>query len=134
MTIETSTMHLDDTIDIRDIIERIEELESLRDDHEAEPDGGHWSDEDAQELQLLTDIMDELKGYGGDEQWRGDWYPVTLICESYFREYCIDLCHDIGVVPRDLPDYIEIDWEATARNLIVDYSSVDVDGSTYFYR
>ena len=40
MTIETSTMHMDDIIDVRDIIERIEELESLKDDHEAEPDGG----------------------------------------------------------------------------------------------
>src|SRR5574343_1260615 len=134
MTIETSTMHMDDIIDVRDIIERIEELESLKDDHEAEPDGGHWSDEDAQELRTLTDIMDDLKGYGGDEQWRGDWYPVTLIRESYFADYCQDLVIDCGGLPASIPDYLVIDWEATARNLKVDYSEVEIDGVTFFYR
>ena len=134
MTIETSTMHMDDIIDVRDIIERIEELESLKDDHESEPDGGHWSDEDAQELQTLTDIMDDLKGYGGDEQWRGDWYPLTLIRESYFADYCQDLVIDCGGLPASIPDYLVIDWEATSRNLKVDYSEVEIDGVTFFYR
>lgn len=132
MTIETSSMHLDDIIDVRDIIERIEELENLKDDHEAEPDGGHWSDEDAQELRTLTDIMDELKGYGGDEQWRGDWYPLTLIRESHFTDYAEELvsdCYDLK-----LPDFVHVDWEATARDVKVDYSTVEIDGITYFYR
>ena len=123
-----------DIIDVRDIIERVEELESLKDDHQADPDGGHWSDEDAQELQTLTDIMDELKGYGGDEQWRGDWYPVTLIRESYFVDYVQELLEDCGEIPRNLPHYIHIDWEATAREVKVDYSEVTIDGATYFYR
>lgn len=133
MTIETNTMHTDDIIDVRDIIERIEELESLKDDHEAEPDGGHWSDEDAQELQTLTDIMDDLKGYGGDEQWRGDWYPVTLIRESYFTDYAEELvrdCYDL----KGLPDFVHVDWEATAREVQIDYSTVEIDGVTFFYR
>lgn len=132
MTIETSIMHMDDIIDVRDIIERIEELESLKDDHEAEPDGGHWSDEDAQELRTLTDIMDDLKGYGGDEQWRGDWYPVTLIRESYFTDYTEELvcdCYDLK-----LPPFVHVDWEATAREVQVDYSTVEIDGVTFFYR
>ena len=133
MTIDTSTMHMDDIIDVRDIIERIAELESLKDDHEAEPDGGHWSDEDAQELRTLTDIMDDLKGYGGDEQWRGDWYPVTLIRESYFTDYAEELvrdCYDL----KGLPDFVHIDWEATAREVQIDYSTVEIDGVTFFYR
>lgn len=123
-----------DIIDVRDIIARIEELESLKDDHEAEPDGGHWSDEDAQELQTLTAIMEDLKGYGGDEQWRGDWYPITLIRETYFPDYVQELLEDCGEIPRDLPHYIHIDWEATARDVKVDYGSVTVDGVEYLYR
>ena len=132
MTIETSTMHLDDIIDVRDIIERIEELESSKDDHEAEPDGGHWSDEEAQELQTLTDIMDELKGCSGDKQWRGDWYPVTLIRESHFEEAMDELVEDCFEVPKDLPLFITItiDYEALRQ----DYSTVEIDGVTYFYR
>lgn len=123
-----------DVIDTRDIIARVEELESLKDDHEADPDGGHWSDEDAQELRTLIDIMDDLKGYGGDEQWRGDWYPLTLIRESYFADYCQDLVIDCGGLPASIPDYLVIDWEATSRNLKVDYSEVEIDGVTFFYR
>lgn len=123
-----------DIIDVRDIIARVEELESLKDDHEADPDGGHWSDEDAQELRTLIDIMDDLKGYGGDEQWRGDWYPLTLIRESYFVDYVQELLEDCGEIPRNLPHYIHIDWEVTAREVKVDYSEVTIDGVTYFYR
>ena len=123
-----------DIIDVRDIIARIEELESLKDDHEAEPDGGHWSDEDAQELQTLIDIMDDLKGYGGDEQWRGDWYPLTLIAESYFTQYAEELLIDCGTLPSDLPIWVHIDWEATAREVKHDYSTVQIDGVEYLYR
>lgn len=117
-----------DVIDVRDIIERVEELENEVADTEAQ----EWANRD--EYAELTAILEELCGYGGDEQWRGDWYPVTLIAESYFTEYCQELVSDIGDMPRNIPDYIEIDWEATARNLKVDYSEVEVNGFTYFYR
>lgn len=123
-----------DVIDLRDLIERVEELEGLLGNEEGTDEGWQGTDAEWDELAALQVILSELKGYGGDEQWRGDWYPVTLIRESYFTEYCQDLCADIGAVPRDLPAYIEIDWEATARNLMVDYSTVEIDGVTYFYR
>lgn len=117
-----------DVIDVRDIIERVEKLDAELQQNYTLP-----ADE-RKEFATLTAILEELQGNGGDEQWRGDWYPVTLIRESYFTDYCQELCEDIGDLPRDLPSYIEIDWEATARNLAVDYSEVDVDGVTYFYR
>jgi hypothetical protein len=86
------------------------------------------------ELAQLRALLDELKGYGGDEQWRGDWYPVTLIDDCYFIEYTQDLLADCGTIPRDLPAWVEIDWERTARNIREDYSAVEVDGRTYWYR
>lgn len=122
-----------DIIDTRDIIARVEDLKSLKDDHETDPEGGHWSDEDAQDLDTLTAILDDLKGYGGDEQWRGDWYPLTLINESHFVDYCQDLvcdCYDL----KGIPTFVHIDWEATSREMRVDYSEVTIDGVTYFYR
>jgi hypothetical protein len=139
MTIDITTLNGEDIIDVRDIIERIEELESDRDDYmgEAAFTDPTWASKEPEafaELAQLTAIMEDMKGYGGDEQWRGDWYPVTLIRESYFTDYCQELCEDIGAVPRDFPVYIEIDWEATARNFMVDYSTVEIDGVTYFYR
>lgn len=114
---------MQDIIDVRDIIERYEELE-------AEPDGLP----DAEERCALAALLDDLKGNGGDEQWRGDWYPVTLIRESYFTDYTRELCEDCGYIPKDFPHWIEIDWEATSRNVLVDYSSTEIDGVTYYYR
>jgi hypothetical protein len=119
-----------DIIDIRDIIERIEELNCLVDEI------GEGSC--IEEWKILTGIMAELAGNGGDEQWRGDWYPLTLIRDHHFVDHCRELCEDIGAVPRDLPAYIAIDWDETARNLMVDYSSVEIPCNnrwvSYFYR
>jgi antirestriction protein len=120
----------DDVIDVRDIIERIEELEELIEGEGCE----EACNEYREELTLLSNIMEEMKGYGGDEQWRGDWYPLTLIRESYFTDYVQEMLEDCGEIPKDLPHYIHIDWQATARDVQVDYTPIDVDGATYFYR
>lgn len=114
----------EDVLDVRDIIERFEELESNEDRDEY----------DEQEFKSLQSLLDDLCGNGGDEQWKGDWYPITLIREDYFEEYCEELVSDIGDLPREIPSYIEIDWKATAENIKVDYFSVDFDGVTYWTR
>ena len=119
-----------DTIDVREIISRFEELESQS--HEWKDDE---SDADAwHELNTLKAILEELKGQGGDEQWQGDWYPVTLISEIYFVEYAQELCEECGDISENFPSYIVIDWEMTARNIQMDYSSVEIDGLTYYFR
>jgi hypothetical protein len=133
-----------DVIDVRDVIARIEELENERDDYMAPNRDGHmtmigadWAADnaaEAAELAQLQAIMDELKGYGGDEQWRGDWYPVTLVDDAYFVDYVTDLVVECGDITRDWPHYVVVDWRATARNIQTDYSSVEVDGRTYWYR
>ena len=117
-----------ETIDVRDIIARVEELESEMPDGD---DARNW--EDVDEFSTLTAILEELKGSGGDEQWRGDWYPVTLIAESYFVDFARELVCEVENL-GDLPHYVEIDWEATARNVAMDYSIVEVDGFEYLYR
>ena len=124
-----------DTIDTRDIIARFEELEQLQSNHQADPTGGHFSDEDALELASLTELLAELDGMGGDEQWRGDWYPVLLVCDNYFQTYAQELAIDIGAM-RDDPQwpYNCIDWEEAAQELQSDYSSVEVNGFTYWTR
>ncbi|EIP87405.1 hypothetical protein A33K_15424 [Burkholderia humptydooensis MSMB43] len=79
-------------------------------------------------------MLDDLAGYGGDEQWEGRWYPVTLVRDSYFEDYARELVEDIGDLPKGLPAYIEVDWAATARNIRADYSSVEFDDVTFWYR
>lgn len=125
----------DDVIDSRDVIERIEELQGERDSYEGpdgEPSAGEWAAEnsdDADELAALEALQEEAEDYCPD--WR---YGATLIRESYFTEYCKELLKDIGDLPKDIPNYIVIDWEATADNIRVDYTEVDFDGETYLVR
>lgn len=115
-----------DVIDVRDIIECVE---SLDDDVHLNGEGDHIA-----ECNALHVILYNLSGNGGDEQWRGDWYPLELVRDSYFQEYAQELCENIGDVPKNLPSYIQIDWEATARNIRTDYTATDINGVTYWYR
>lgn len=135
----------EDVLDVRDITARFEELEESRDAFQSENEleeyrgeensAEKWKEwEDESEYNNLKDLLEDLKGNGGDEQWRGDWYPLTLIQDDYFVDYCEELVKDIGELPRDIPSYIVIDWKETAENLKVDYFSVDFDGETYWTR
>jgi hypothetical protein len=110
------------TISVRDLIDRFEELE------DSEYEG------DTLERTEILAILEDLREEGGDEQWRGAWYPAVLIADEYFIEHCQDLLYDCGTIPSDLPSWIEIDWQATARNMRADYSSIDLDGGYYWYR
>jgi hypothetical protein len=122
-----------DIVGVRDIIDRVEEIEDAAGDT-ADPEWKAANPDDAEELAKLWDILNNLAGYGGDEQFRGDWYPGTLIRDSYFEDYCRDMLEDCGYIPRDLPEWIELDYEATALNMRVDYASIDIDDVTYWYR
>ncbi len=81
-----------------------------------------------EELHSLKKLAEQLEGYG-------DWeHGETLIRKSYFVEYVEDLLKDCGDLPKDIPWYISIDWEATARNLKIDYTEASFDGVTYYMR
>lgn len=128
---QTTTLDLSaDVIDVRDIIARVEELETIIGDSlDAESVQMAMS-----EHQDFTALLGELAGNGGDVQWHGDWYPVTLVRDFYFTDYARELLEDCGDIPRNLPHYIAIDWDATARNIRVDYQPIEINGSTYWYR
>ena len=117
-----------DVIDVRDIIKQFEELEEQQ-------DAGAYTEAPDCELSELRKLLADLDGAGGDEQWRGDWYPVTLIRDSYFKEYAQELAQDIGAVDANAtwPNNC-IDWEYAARELRHDYTGVDVAGVTYWTR
>lgn len=142
----------DDVIDSRNIIERIEELQSdrlaleealeeaesalLEDDteenrlivDEARADLTAWDNsDDAEELKILEKLAEDAHGYNLD--WE---HGIVLIHESHFVEYTKATIIECGYISRDTPDWIVIDWEETAENVKVDYTEVDFDGETYF--
>lgn len=83
-----------------------------------------------------ADELGPLKAFAAEfEDYCPDWnHGVTLIRESYFTEYAEELVKDIGDLPKDIPGYLVIDWDATAENLKVDYTEGDFGGVTYFAR
>ena len=109
----------EDVIDSRDVIGRIEELQGL----------DSRSKEEDEELNSLESLANEASGYAPD--WE---YGEALIRESYFTEYAIDMLKDCGDLPDNIPWYIEIDEEATASNIMQDYTAVDFDSVTYYIR
>jgi hypothetical protein len=126
-----------DLIDVRDIIARVEHLEQLRQPGPVDLGDDNETDQDDlfAELKILETVLADLAGNGGDKQWRGDWYPVGLIRDSYFEDYAREFAEDIGAIKGDLGwPYDCIDWEKAARELQMDYSSFEFDGVTFWYR
>lgn len=110
-----------DILDIRDLIESYEsQLET---------------NNDRDEFQEIHELLESLKGCGGDYQWRGDWYPLTLINDDNMEEYAQELADDIGAINKDAVWPCNcIDWKEATRELKVDYNTVKYNGETYWYR
>jgi hypothetical protein len=115
----------DDVIDSRDVIARIEELEALEGDDENPMD-----ESDIAELKALRSLQDDAEGYS--EDWK---YGATLIRDSYFKNYAMELAEEIGAIDKDAkwPNTC-IDWDQAARELQMDYTSVTFDGVDYWIR
>lgn len=129
MTSETQPIDTsNDLIDSRDIIARIAELSDQRDDWTGSQADWLATDE-GHELEALETLAGEAEGYADD--WH---HGVTLIRDTYFVEYVQDLLVDCGTIPSNLPSWVELDWEATAKNVQVDYTAVELDGITYWVR
>ena len=128
-----------DVIDVRDIIARVLELRDERDEYNEKmgsPDA--WDgvpDGEPEELGMLEGILSELAGYGGDEEFDGDWYPITLIADNYFQEYARDFAEDCGMVDTSARWPMNcIDWEKAAWELQTDYSNILIHHHAYWYR
>ena len=109
-----------DVLDSRDVIERCEELAGMD-----ERDG-----EEEAEYEALKALCEEAAGYSLD--WT---YGVTLIRDTYFVDYARELAEDLGLIDKNASwPATCIDWERAARELRMDYTSVEFDDVTYWVR
>ncbi|RPJ30102.1 MAG: hypothetical protein EHM17_00370 [Verrucomicrobiaceae bacterium] len=134
---------MSDYLNVDELRDRVSELEDERDQfldetcEEAGIDEDHddynnlreetaevWEKQqpEGQEYAKLIDIIEEV----GSADF--------LIHESHFSDHVREMLEDGGDVPKKLAWYIEIDWEATAENIRSDYSTIEIDGQTYYYR
>jgi hypothetical protein len=133
-----------DVIDSRDIVERIEELESMQEDFQLDNDlqpyagegmneeekWNEWEETDEwEELKILLELQEQCEGYC---DWRDG---ATLVRDTYAQQYAQQLAEDIGAIPSDLSwPCTCIDWEDATDELLQDYTSVDYDGVAYWVR
>lgn len=138
--------NMDDVIDSRDVIERIEELQGERDAFVDEVGADSerndvqtadarltWAEQnpdEAAELAALEALAEEASAYAADWQ-----HGETLIRDSYFKEYAQELAEDIGAINANAswPNNC-IDWDQAARELQMDYTSVNFDNVIYWVR
>lgn len=114
----------DNVIDSRDIIERIEDLESREDYPEDEEDS--LDAEEREELCILREIQDNASS-----EW---FYGETLIHENYFVDYIREFVQEVGYLPDNMPEWLtnNLDWDGIANDLQSDYRDVDLNGETYW--
>lgn len=122
----TEITNTQNTLDSRDIQERIDELTELK---ERLADEGDPMNEDEQdELDKLVSFKDEVDS----SEWNDG---IQFISEDYFEDYAKEFAEDIGAIGRDMQWPANcIDWEAAADVLRMDYNQADFDGQAYLYR
>lgn len=129
-----------DTIDSRDVIARIEHLETELDDawSGVSDDFSAWVHEMADnDVGTLQDAAREYLALytlqASAECYAPDWeHGAQLIRDSYFEEAMDDLVADCYETPKDLPSFMTITLDYDL--LRTDYTEVDFGGVTYLIR
>ena len=108
---------MSDILDSRDLLEELKTLD--------EEDSY-----DKERIEMIDDLKEEV---GKDNFEMG----VTFIRENYWVQYCEDLAYDCGYMDRqddNNPLQYHIDWQGWADAVEMDYSQIDFDGDTYYWR
>lgn len=136
-----------DVLDLRDLAERAEELETLFADPEEET-----GEEERQEyndlLSLARDLVGTFEGPVSETLREYGENEPTMIHEGYWVTYAEELANDLGMLDvttgdhphmygpsrRKVADewpFRHIDWQAAAEELAQDYDTVTYAGETY---
>jgi hypothetical protein len=112
------------SIDTRDVLERIEWLAG-------EVESGTIEDSEIDELAKLGCLLEEVIEVSGESVE----YGAQLIRDSYFKDFTQEMAEDCGFIQKGAtwPNNC-IDWARAARELQLDYSSVEFSGVEYWVR
>jgi len=128
-----------DTIDSRDIQERIDELQSEFDSYvdeyeesDGEEDAGedllNWLEENGDEFVTLLEIKEEV------EQYTSEWNSgAFIIADNHFEDYAQELAEDTGAIDRNAKWPLQfVDWGMASDALKEDYTEIIIDGVSYW--
>lgn len=137
-------------LDTRDLMARKEELESLRDaltEAQKAMDAAKDKPESFEAVeQAELDLDSTQEAFGDDEKQElkdlenaeseiPEWTDGnTLIPRSEWVDYVKEMLEDCGDIPKNVPWYVVIDWDSTAKNIEADYSEIEIQGTAYLYR
>jgi len=128
-----------DVLDSRDVIARIEELESEIENIDDMPEGDMLKN--TVEGAELREELRILKVLAGGADGSPDWiHGETLIRETYFTDYIKEMIADCYPMPKELNSgdwpwrHITVDYEAAAEEAKADYMEADFDGVAYLIR
>ena len=106
-----------------------EMTESFEDIRFEEEEIESWKEDFEDELKEIEEIDNVENELGSEFE-----YGVTLVDVDDLEDFVEQDLEDCGYIPKDFPTWIEIDWEATANNVKVDYTEVTYQGSSYLGR
>ena len=84
----------------------------------------------SEELAELESLKEEISN-NSDE---GFEYGIQLIHENDIDDYLHSMLEDCGYIPKDMPSWIKIDWQATYDNMKEDYNEIELNGNTFYVR
>lgn len=132
-------MNTTDIIDSRDLLKELRDLlEDSTYDYEDDPsDTDAWlalDSDDKERVEALRDVLGALPESTVDSLHGNSW-GCTLVSEDSFTDYARELAEEVGAVSGDGQWPLSfIDWEAAADALKQDYTTVELDGTTYYAR
>lgn len=130
----------------RDVIDRIEDL---RQEWIDATDTDETGDEFIDPMDLVMSEDDWAHGLGTDgaaemvallavkaegrnfEDWE---HGLTFVSDYHFKDYARSMAEDCGMIDPESSMANYIDWDAWARDVRMDYSSVEIAGVTYWAR
>ena len=110
-----------------DIDNKLEEIADKENEiQECEVEYNRYSSE----LEELEALKDEISNNSSE----GFEYGIQLIHEDDIDDYFHEMLIDCGYIPKDMPSWIVIDWQATYSNMKQDYSEIELNGNTFYIR
>ena len=122
-----------DIIDAEDVLKLLDELEGMLDDPAGDPGQVNEGDDEPALDDDQQATLRELRKVREELARAADSGP--MIADSYFETYARELAEDIGAIdPKATWPVNYIDWTAAAEALQTEYTSVEIDGCTFWYR
>lgn len=106
-----------DTLNPDDLLKRLEYLKNQLSENEDE----FFDYDELDELQENEDTLKQLAENG-----------TVLINSDYFEEYIKNNLQESGVL-NGVPNFLVIDWESTANDMLGDFSEIDLNGEGFYY-